>query len=151
MLHDLARLYSPERLIAECTARDMPIDKFERANPMMLHARLGAALAREDFGIRDSEILSAIEKHTSAAAEMSPLDCAVYVADSLEPNRSFAERAELWELAKRDLRRATRGVLLYSIRYHLSKGRSIVPPTLAAARAFHLDLREIEEVGASAN
>jgi predicted HD superfamily hydrolase involved in NAD metabolism len=151
MLHDLARLYSPARLMAECSARDMPIEEFERANPMLLHARLGAALARENFGIQDSQVLSAIEKHTTGAAEMSPLDCAVYVADSLEPHRSFVERGELWKLAMRDLAAATRGVILHSIRYHVSLGRAIAPPAAAAARAFGLDIREIEEVCASAN
>jgi HD superfamily phosphohydrolase YqeK len=38
---------------------------------------------------------------------MSPLDRAVYLADSLEPNRRFPERAQLWEIALRDLEEAT--------------------------------------------
>ena len=71
MLHDLARLYSAERLLAECEARGMPIDAFERANPVVLHARLGAAIAAETFGVHDRQVLSAIEKHTTAAAAMS--------------------------------------------------------------------------------
>ena len=71
LLHDLARLYSPERLIAECESRDMPIDENERAHPMLLHARLGAALARELFGVEDDDVLSAIAKHTTGAPEMS--------------------------------------------------------------------------------
>ena len=52
MLHDLARLYSAERLIEECERRGMPIDAFERAHPIVLHARLGAEIARERFGVR---------------------------------------------------------------------------------------------------
>jgi predicted HD superfamily hydrolase involved in NAD metabolism len=151
MLHDLARLYSADRLIAECTRRGMPIDAFERANPMVLHARLGAAIARERFGVDDPDVLSAIEKHTTGAGEMSPLDCAVYLADGLEPQRSFSERAELWELARRDLRLATRGVLLHSIRFLAQKGRTMSPQTAAAAQTFGLDLDTIEEVYASAN
>jgi predicted HD superfamily hydrolase involved in NAD metabolism len=151
MLHDLARLYSPERLIAECTLRDMRIDEFERANPMVLHARLGAAIARESFAVSDPEVLSAIEKHTTGAGEMSPLDCAVYLADSLEPERRFAERAALWQLAMCDLVSATREVLLLGIRHFARKGQSIAPQTAAAARTFGLDLTTIEEVHASAN
>ena len=38
MLHDLARLYSAERLVAECEARGMPIDPFERRHPVVLLA-----------------------------------------------------------------------------------------------------------------
>ena len=92
----------------ECEARGLPIDAAERAHPMLLHARLGAAIAREQFGVDDAEVLSAIEKHTTGAGEMSPLDCVVYLADSLEPGRSFAERAALWELARNDLDAAMR-------------------------------------------
>ncbi len=108
MLHDLARLYSPERLIAECEARGFSIDAAEREHPMLLHARLGAAIAREQFGVEDDDVLSAIAKHTTGAGAMSPLDCVVYLADSLEPNRGFPERGALWELALRDLGEATR-------------------------------------------
>ncbi len=64
MLHDLARLYSTSRLIDECELRGMPIDAFERENPIVLHARLGAAIAQEGFGVHDPQVLSAIEKHT---------------------------------------------------------------------------------------
>lgn len=114
MLHDLARLYSGQRLIAESQARGFTISTVEREHPTLLHARVGAALARELFGVEDDEVLSAIEKHTVGADAMSPLDCVVYLADSLEPNRTFAERAQLWQLALHDLRAATRETMRLS-------------------------------------
>jgi predicted HD superfamily hydrolase involved in NAD metabolism len=120
MLHDLARLYSPERLLAESHARSFSVSARERERPVLLHARLGAALAREIFGVEDREVLAAIEKHTTGAPEMSPLDCVVYLADSLEPNRRFPERAELWNLALRDLAAATRETMRHS-ELHQSK------------------------------
>ncbi len=146
MLHDLARLYTPARLIDECTARRLPIGEFERANPMTLHARLGAAIARESFGVDDFEVLSAIEKHTTGAGEMSHLDCAVYLADSLEPGRTFPERAALWQLATRDLKLAMREVLLLGIRHYARKGKTIAPQTAAAAGTFGLDITAIPEL-----
>ena len=138
LLHDLARLYSPQRLIAECEVRGLSIDGAERAHPTLLHAKLGAAIARERFGVDDGEVLSAIEKHTTGAGEMSPLDCVVYLADSLEPGRSFPERAGLWRLACEDLAAAMRGVLLSTVRHNARKGRATVPATLAAAERFGL-------------
>jgi predicted HD superfamily hydrolase involved in NAD metabolism len=148
MLHDLARLYSPQRLIAECEARGMPIDAFEREHPVVLHARLGAMIAAESFGVRDEQVLSAIEKHTTAAADMSPLDCAVFLADGLEPERTFAERGALWQLARNDLRGAVREVLKVSMRHLARKGLPVAPATLAAAHTFGISS---QEVGASAN
>ena len=138
MLHDLARLYSTSRLIDECELRGMPIDRFERENPIVLHARLGAAIAEESFGVHDPQVLSAIEKHTVAAAEMSPLDCVLYLADGLEPGRKYAEREELWRLACSDLTEAMRATIAQSLGYLERQGLAAAPQTLAAAKAFGL-------------
>ena len=138
MLHDLARLYPAKRLIDECEMRGMPIDAFERENPIVLHARLGASLAQESFGVHDPGVLSAIAKHTVAAAEMSQLDCVVYLADGLEPGRKFAERKALWQLACTDLHAAMRATLAQSLGYLERQGIPAAPQTLAAAKAFAL-------------
>ena len=136
MLHDLARLYSTEQLIAECERRAIPIGDFERRNPIVLHAPLGAALARERFGVHDVEVLSAIERHTLGAPEMSPLDCIVYLADSLEPGRDFANRKTIWNLAKRDLRGAMSATIDDTFVYLAAQGREPAPQTLAMRRTF---------------
>jgi predicted HD superfamily hydrolase involved in NAD metabolism len=136
MLHDLARLYSGPQLIDAARARQMPIGSFEARNPIVLHAPLGAALAREYFEVEDDAVLSAIAKHTVADAVMSPLDCVVYLADSLEPGRDFPERAALWELATRDLGAAMRETIRHSLHYLERKGFEPAPQTIAAAAAF---------------
>jgi predicted HD superfamily hydrolase involved in NAD metabolism len=152
MLHDLARLYSASRLIEESQARGFIIQAYERAHPVLLHARLGAAIARELFGVDDAEVLSAIEKHTTGSADMSPLDCVVYLADSLEPGRTFAERAALWQLAMRDLTAAMREVLTLTLRHQARKGKEPAEPTLAAAQRFGARLpKSVPEVSASAS
>jgi predicted HD superfamily hydrolase involved in NAD metabolism len=136
MLHDLARLYSARRLLAECERREMTIDAFERAAPIVLHARLGAELAREQFGIDDPAILSAIRKHTLAAAEMSRLDEIVFLADGLEPGRDFPQRAALERLAFADPAHAMLETLRASIAYNERKGAVAAPATLAALHAY---------------
>jgi predicted HD superfamily hydrolase involved in NAD metabolism len=133
MLHDLARLYPAERLLRECAERGLAIDAFERAHPVVLHARLGAELARERFGVGDPGVLSAIRKHTLADAVMSPLDKVVYLADGLEPGRDFADRAALAALAFRDLDAAMRAMVESSNAYLRERGLAVAPQTLAAA------------------
>lgn len=140
LLHDLARLYPVDRVLRECEARGMSIGAFERANPIVLHARLGAELARERFGVDDPGILSAIRKHTVAAGVMSPLDAVVYLADGLEPGRTFPERAALAALAYDDLDGAMRAVLLSSIAYLAARGLAVAPETLDAARTYGVSL-----------
>jgi predicted HD superfamily hydrolase involved in NAD metabolism len=132
LLHDLARLYSGERLLAECTERGMPIDAFERANPIVLHAPLGAELARDWFGIDDEAILSAIRKHTLATATMSTLDEIVYLADGLEPGREFAGRDAILALAFTDLHAAMRAQLAETLVYQERRGLTVAPEFRAA-------------------
>ncbi len=132
MLHDLARLYEPARLLDECRRRGIPIDAYARAYPIVLHAPLSAALAREEFGIDDPEVLTAIAKHTVGDADMSPLDHVLYLADGLEPDRSFPERESLGRLAMRDLPAATLATIRSSTRYLEAKGLEPAPQTVRA-------------------
>jgi predicted HD superfamily hydrolase involved in NAD metabolism len=136
LLHDLARLYPAERLLRECAERGMAIGNFERANPVVLHARLSAELARERFGVDDPGVLSAIRKHTVADRVMTPLDAVVYLADGLEPGRTFPEQPVLAALAFRDLDGAMRALLLSTIAYLGARGLAVAPETLAAARRY---------------
>ena len=136
LLHDLARLFPAERLLEESARRGIPVGAFERAHPIVLHAAVGAELAREQFGVTDEGVLSAIRKHTLADAVMSPLDAVVYLADGLEPGRDFPERAALAKLACADLEGAMRGLLTSSIAYLSARGLTVAPQTRAAARRF---------------
>jgi len=138
MLHDLARLYPAQRLLEECASRNMAVSEFERRNPIVLHAPLGARLAAEQFGVDDPAVLSAIAKHTLADADMSALDCVVYLADGLEPGRTFPERELLVEVAEHDLEGAMRGTLAASMRHYAQRGIPLAPQTAQAARSFGL-------------
>ena len=142
LLHDLARLYAPERLLAECAQRRLTIDAFECANPVVLHAPLSAELAREMFGVDDEAILSAIRLHTLGGPRMSSLDAILFLADALEPGRDFAERAAFLELAFRDLRAAMRDVLHSTLAYLRSRNLTPAPQTLAAVEHFGRNSRE---------
>ncbi len=139
MLHDLARLYSEERLLRESERLGVPVSDFERAHPIVLHAPLSAALAQAEFAVNDPEVLSAIAKHTLAAGEMSALDCVVYLADGLEPGRGYPERAQLAALAERDLNAAMRATIGSSLRYLRSKELPLAPATAAAMKTFGVE------------
>lgn len=136
LLHDLARLYDTERLVRECEARGLPLEPFERRHPIVLHARLGAEVARERFGVDDPSVLSAIRAHTLAAPQMSRLDEIVYLADGLEPGRAFEERRGLEALAFVDLDAAMGAVLRASLAYLRARNLEAAPATLAALGSF---------------
>lgn len=148
MLHDLARLYPPQVLLAECQARGLPITQFERHSPVVLHAKLGAQLAGELFGVIDAEVVSAIRKHTVAAATMSVLDCLIYLADSLEPGRIFPERQALAVLSFHDVHAAMSATIASAISYLKKRSLPVAPETLAAARTFGVWDRDEEVITA---
>lgn len=140
MLHDLARLYPAERLLKESAEHGIAIDAYACEHPVVLHAPLSAALARTMFGVSDSEVLSAIAKHTLGAAGMKPLDCILYLADGLEPGREFAERAALAALAGKDLTEAMRATIRSSLRYLTQRHLPIAPQTAAAMHSFGMEV-----------
>lgn len=87
LLHDCAKCYSPEEKLKRCKKHRLSINKYEKKNPELLHAKLSAHYAREKYGVCDEEILSAITWHTTGKADMSVLDKIIYIADYIEPNR----------------------------------------------------------------
>lgn len=87
ILHDCAKDRSDEELLWECERRKLPVTKIESQRTLLLHAKLGAAYAREEFGIRDEEILNAIIYHTTGRPGMSLLEKIIFIADYIEPNR----------------------------------------------------------------
>ena len=55
----------------------------------VLHQFLGEYLARTELEIIDEDILNAIKYHTTGRANMSNLEKIVYVADLIEPSRTY--------------------------------------------------------------
>lgn len=136
MLHDLARLWPKQKLLHECERRRLDVDGFERRNPIVLHARVSAELARENFGVQDAEILEAIRLHTLGAPDMSPLCAIVFLADALEPGRSYAHRAALEATAFVNLERALGGVLRSAADHVRRRGEELAPQTRAALERY---------------
>jgi predicted HD superfamily hydrolase involved in NAD metabolism len=136
MLHDLARLYSTDRLLRECSERGMSIDAFERAHPIVLHARLSAELARDRYGVEDEAILSEIRAHTLGNPRMSGLDEVLYLADGLEPCRDFPEREACLRAAYRALDEGMRMLLALTVDHQRRRGLDLAPQTLSAMERY---------------
>ena len=70
LLHDCAKYLSSEEKLSECERYGIPVSAYERKNPELLHAKLGACFANELYGVTDPEILSAIIWHTTGCPEI---------------------------------------------------------------------------------
>ena len=104
LLHDCTKRLSPEEHFALCERYGIVLDDAERANPKLLHALTGAAIAREVYGM-DDEIVNAVRYHTTGRAGMSLLEKIMYLADYIEPSREFPGVEELRRVCYEDLNR----------------------------------------------
>jgi predicted HD superfamily hydrolase involved in NAD metabolism len=131
MLHDIARMWGPQRLVEFAAAHGLAISENERSAPVLLHARVAALIARDQFGIDDLDVLAAIEHHTVAQPGMSDLEKILYIADSTEPSRAFSGRAALERAAGRSLDEGMLACIESSMDYLKSHGVAAAHSTLA--------------------
>lgn len=90
LLHDCAKCMTNEERLSICKKNKLEVTPVEKANPFLLHAKVGAFLAKEKYGIQDEEILSAVRCHTTGRPNMTLLEKIVFTADYIEPSRKTA-------------------------------------------------------------
>lgn len=128
LMHDLAKFFKPQRLLQMAQAEGIVLDPVDVANPHLLHAAVGAIVARDEFGIQDEAVLDAIRNHTLGCPGMSALSCVVFLADSLEPGRGDTPELDvLRQSSQQDLYRAVWLTCDESLRYLLSRAQQIHP------------------------
>lgn len=145
LMHDLAKFFSPRKLLKIAKAAEIPLDEICLNHPHLLHAEVGAVVAQQEFGVKDPEILTAIANHTLGSPQMSKLSCVVFIADALEPNRGDnAELKAMRNVARKNLYKCVQQTSDYSLEYLVSNQKIIHPRTiltrnwaLAQARKTH--------------
>lgn len=102
ILHDITKRLNLREQLILCEKYGIIPDTLEEKSEKLLHAKTGAAIAKERFGVSD-RVYEAIKWHTTGKADMSLLDKIIYMADYIEPNRDFEGLEKLRELAYSDL------------------------------------------------
>ena len=102
ILHDITKNMDKDKQLLLCEKYGIILDNYEAENPALLHARTGAALAKDLFGISD-EIYEAIRWHTTGKPDMTRLEQIIYLADFTEPTRDFEGVDVLRELSFENL------------------------------------------------
>ncbi len=104
LLHDCAKCISDSKKIKLCDKNGIEITNVERNNPFLLHAKVGAFIAEEKYGITDKGILDAIRYHTTGRPAMTAIEQIVFIADYIEPRRGKSKHLpEIRVTAFRDL------------------------------------------------
>ena len=133
LLHDCAKCMSDEKKIKKCIEHNINITQIEREQPYLLHAKVGAFIAMDKYGINDMEIVNAILKHTTGSGDMTLLEKIIYVADYIEPNRHKAENlAVIRKTAFEDIDLAVFMIMRDTVEYLKLKEKKIDMHTLKA-------------------
>ncbi|SET62003.1 putative HD superfamily hydrolase of NAD metabolism [Oceanobacillus limi] len=147
----LAKMYGESKEKAELAslfhdyAKYRPLDEMERIiktnylpkdllqyHHELWHGPVGSILIEQEYGIVDEEVKSAIYYHTTGRSNMTKLDMIVFVADYIEPGRSFPGLEEVREKAQEDLVQTAWMVSRNTISFLMSKHSRIYPDTFHA-------------------
>ena len=102
LLHDCTKKLDMAEQLDLCRHYGIQLDVLEQQALKLLHAKTGAAIARDVFGV-DEEIYDAIWWHTTGHANMTLLEKIIYLADYIEPSRDFPGVDKLRSVCYKDL------------------------------------------------
>lgn len=130
-LHDVAKEFKNEELIERAEKAGFVLIDEERDSPHLLHAKVGALVAKELFEIEDPEILGAIAQHTLGKPNMSKLEEIIFISDAIEPSRPQSwKQAILFALDEKGLDSAIVTCCQQSIKEVLARKITVHPLTI---------------------
>jgi predicted HD superfamily hydrolase involved in NAD metabolism len=139
LLHDLAKFFSPQTLLAIAGEHHLPLDPVLAATPHLIHADVSAIVAQQEFNVTDPDILNAIRFHTLGSPEMDKLASVIFVADAIEPTRGADPGLEkVRQVASHNLEQAVRMTCDYTLDY-LVKHRKVIHPRMILTRNWALE------------
>ena len=115
MLHDIMKEELPEKLKQYVMDSGLSPDPAEIAAKSLWHGIAGGYYIREELGIEDEEIISAVRYHTVGCARMSVMEKIVFLADMISEDRHYKDIDKMRKYCYEDLDVAMSVALIYLI------------------------------------
>ncbi|WP_066194229.1 MULTISPECIES: bis(5'-nucleosyl)-tetraphosphatase (symmetrical) YqeK [Gracilibacillus] len=128
ILHDYAKYRDPEEMKRWIIMEKLPHDLLEY-NEELWHGPVGSKMIERELGVDDPEIQSAIYWHTTGKRHMNLMDKVIYIADYIEPGRSFPGVEEVRQVVYEDIDKACWMAARNTIRFLMSKNQPVYPDT----------------------
>jgi len=125
LLHDCVKYMATSELIEYANNLGVKLSGEDIECPQVIHAPLGAQIAKVEYGVEDNEILDAIKYHTVARENMTKLDMIIYVADMIEPTRNFDGVEDLRKIAFENLEKGFIECLKTSLMFNIKADKKI--------------------------
>lgn len=141
LLHDITKELTYKEQIDFCTDNNITLDLTEQNEEKVLHQITGAFYIKNILNIKDIEIFNAIRYHTTGRENMSPVEKAVYLADCIEPGRTFDGVEKIREATGIDLDKGMITALYMSVYEVLGKKSLLHENTIKALNQYLLSMR----------
>lgn len=130
LLHDCGKLAKMEEQLELCRKYQISLTETDLMIPALIHAKLGAYLAKTKYEVHDKRILDAILYHTTGKPNMNLLGKIIYLADYIEPGRRMIPGLpEVRKLSFTDIDRAVCRCSELTLGFLERMGRAIDPMT----------------------
>ena len=135
ILHDWDKGLSNEELRDRAQDLGVEVDPMVVSDmPWLLHGPTAAVALKREYPQFGDDVFQAIARHTSGAADMTPLDCIIYIADIIEPNRTFGDMEGIERLrglaGELSLDELYFQAFKYTLEFLISTDRVLYPATI---------------------
>ncbi|MBQ8533912.1 MAG: bis(5'-nucleosyl)-tetraphosphatase (symmetrical) YqeK [Clostridia bacterium] len=111
-------------------------DELTKKEKKLWHAKSGALLLKNELGVTDDEIISAIDCHTTAKPNMTLLERVLYIADFTSSDRDYNGIEEIRAAADESLEAAMDIALTFTVTDLVERRKAVHPDTFNAYNDF---------------
>ncbi len=129
LVHDIGKEIPKQEMFKYIEENKIKIDEIEEKNTALLHAKIGASIAKNKYNFTE-EMQNAIKYHTTANPNMDKLAKIIYVADKIEETRNYEQIEELRNVAMQNLNKAVLLILNHDIKKNIDNGKIIHPDSI---------------------
>lgn len=138
IVHDIAKEMNEEEKLKYVQEQNMIIDEVEKENTGLLHAKIGANIAKKQFDFTE-DMVEAVAYHTTAKANMGLLAKILFVADATGEDRKWEDL----EYARKRSETNLDDVIIYIIELNIQKNierKKLIHPDSILARNYLMKL-----------
>ncbi|MFP4379624.1 MAG: bis(5'-nucleosyl)-tetraphosphatase (symmetrical) YqeK [Candidatus Sumerlaeia bacterium] len=129
LLHDIAKELKPSELRRLMDSSPEWATEEDGHYPSIWHAVAGAIIATREFGVSE-KVARAILYHPTGSPDMDRLAKVIFLADYIEPTRTWEGVAPMRRLAMEDLEEAVRSSVIKKTDHVQSKSKPLHPRSL---------------------
>lgn len=135
LLHDIAKDQPDEEMRDLVISENLNLDLLQFGSEIW-HGPVGAILGRREFHVEDEDILKSIEHHTIGTREMTLTAQILFVADYIEPGRSFPGVEEARQLAEESLEKTIKLKIIETLKHLIHSEKKIYPKAIETYNAW---------------